>query len=73
MENKKILKLAVIAAVIFMVTSSTPVFNVVGDILGLDYENTDDNHRHMLLVIHAAVTGALMFLVVKYCGKLCGV
>ena len=73
MENKKIMKIALIAAVIFMITSSTPVFTVVGNILGLDYENTDDNHRHVLLVIHAAVTGAIMFLVLKYCGSLCGV
>ena len=73
MENKKLMKIALVAAVVFLVTSSTPVFNVVGGILGLDYENTDDNHRHILLVIHAAVTGGLVFAILKYCGSACGI
>ena len=49
MENKKIIKISLIAAVIFMITSSTPVFSVVGKMLGLDYENTDRNDPVRLL------------------------
>lgn len=73
MEQKKIIKISVITAIIFLIISSTPIFNLVGSILNLDYENQDDSHRELLLVIHAGVTGLLMFVILKYCGSMCGV
>ena len=53
-SEKKIM-FSVAAAVLYLVIASAPVYNFVGKLLNMDYDDASSNDRHVLLVVHGLV------------------
>ena len=50
------LRFCAIAAIMYLVIASPPVYNLVGSILGLhNYDDSKSDHRNILLVVHGIV------------------
>jgi len=53
--SEKKLMFSVIAAMLYLVIASPPVYNFVGSFVDMNYDDANSSDRHVLLLVHGFV------------------